>query len=149
MRGRIKKHSWREASPGALVVKNPSASVGVCKRCRFDPWVGKIHWRRKWHPTPVFLPGKSHGQRSLVGYSPWGCKRVRHDLATKTTTTQQHTSYVKLILPVIKERKEERERKSLPICDILPVKVALSCLTLCYPMYIQSMKFSSSEYWSG
>ena len=34
----------------------------------------KIPWRRKWQPTPVFLPGKSHGQRSLVGYSPWGCK---------------------------------------------------------------------------
>ena len=41
----------------------------------------KISWRRKWQPTPVFLPGKSHGQRSLVGYSPWGC-RVRHDWAT-------------------------------------------------------------------
>ena len=38
---------------------------------RFDPWVGKILWRRQWQPTPVFLPGKSHGQRRLVGYSPW------------------------------------------------------------------------------
>ena len=38
----------------------------------FDPWVGKILWRRKWQSTPVLLPGKSHGQRSLVGYSPWG-----------------------------------------------------------------------------
>ena len=45
-----------------------------CKRHRFNPWVGKIPWRRKWQPTPVFLPGKSHGQRSLVGYSPWGRK---------------------------------------------------------------------------
>ena len=35
-----------------------------------DPWVGEIPWRRAWHPTAVFLPGKSHGQRSLVGYSP-------------------------------------------------------------------------------
>ena len=40
------------------------------RRHRFDPWVGKIPWRRKWQPTPVFLPGESHGQRSLVGYSP-------------------------------------------------------------------------------
>ena len=40
----------------------------------FDPWVGKIPWRREWQPTPVFLPGESHGQRSLVGYSPWGRK---------------------------------------------------------------------------
>ena len=41
-----------------------------CRRPRFDPWVGKISWRRKWQPTPVFLPGISHGQRSLAGYSP-------------------------------------------------------------------------------
>ena len=45
-----------------------------CRRPRFDPWVGKIPWRRKWQSTPVLLPGKSHGQRSLVGYSPWGRK---------------------------------------------------------------------------
>ena len=45
-----------------------------------DPWVRKIPWRREWQPTPVFLPGKSHGQRNLEGYSPWGLKRVRHDL---------------------------------------------------------------------
>ena len=37
----------------------------------FSPWVGKMPWRRKWQPMPVFLPGESHGQRSLVGYSPW------------------------------------------------------------------------------
>ena len=42
----------------------------------FDPWVGKIPWRRKWQSTPVLLPGKSHGQRSLVGYSPWGHKKL-------------------------------------------------------------------------
>jgi len=41
---------------------------------RFDPWVGKILWRRKWQPTPVVLPGKFHGRRSLVDYSPWGLK---------------------------------------------------------------------------
>ena len=44
------------------------------RRPRFDPWVGKIPWRRKWQPTPVLLPGESHGGRSLVGYSPWGRK---------------------------------------------------------------------------
>ena len=44
--------------------------------------VGKIPWRRKWQPTPVFLPGKSHEQRSLVDCSPWGCKRVRHNSVT-------------------------------------------------------------------
>ena len=57
-------------------------SACQCRRCRghgFDPWVRKIPWRRKWQPTPIFLPGKSHGQRSLAGYSPWGSQRVRHD----------------------------------------------------------------------
>ena len=41
---------------------------------RFDPWIGKIPWRRKWQSTPIFLPGESRGQRSLMGYSPWGRK---------------------------------------------------------------------------
>ena len=49
-------------------------SARQCRRHRFDPWVGKIPWSRKWLPTPVFLPRKSHGLRSLVGYSPWGHK---------------------------------------------------------------------------
>ena len=41
------------------------------------PWVGKFPWRKAWQPTPAFLPGESHGQRSLMGYGPWGC-RVGH-----------------------------------------------------------------------
>ena len=45
-----------------------------CKRCRFNPWSRKIPWRSKWQPTPVFLPGKCHGQRSLAGHSPWARK---------------------------------------------------------------------------
>ena len=45
-----------------------------CRRPGFDPWVRKIPWRKKWQSTPVLLPGKSHGQRSLVGYSPW-CRK--------------------------------------------------------------------------
>ena len=47
------------------------------KRCEFDPWMRKIPWRRAWQPTPVFLSGESHGQRSLASYNPWG-RRVRH-----------------------------------------------------------------------
>ena len=50
---------------------NGEEFVCRCRRLRFNPWVGKTPWRRKWQPTPVFLPGESHGQRSLVGYSPW------------------------------------------------------------------------------
>ena len=58
-------------------------SACKCRKCEFYSWVRKIPWRRKWQPTPVFLPRKSHGQRSLVGHSVWGCKRVKHNLATK------------------------------------------------------------------
>ena len=58
------------ASQVVLVVESPPANAG--DRCRFDPWVGKIPWRRKWQPTPGFLPGESLGQRSLAGYRPWG-----------------------------------------------------------------------------
>ena len=50
-----------------------------CRRPGLDPWVGKIPWRRKWQPTPVSLPGKSHGQRSLASYSSMGSQRVQHD----------------------------------------------------------------------
>ena len=51
--------------PSGASGKNPAANAG-------DTWVRKIPWRRAWQPIPVFLPGESHGQRSLVGYSPWG-----------------------------------------------------------------------------
>ena len=71
-----------------LVVKNPPANAGdirdVCKM--FDPLVGKIPWSRKWQPTPVFLPGKLHGQRSLVVYSPWGCKELHMTECAHTHT---------------------------------------------------------------
>ena len=49
---------------------------------QFDPWVGKIPWRRKWQPTLEFLPGESHGQRSLAGYRPWG--REQSDMTEAT-----------------------------------------------------------------
>ena len=56
-----------------------------------DLWVRKIPWRRKWQFTPVLLPGKSHGQRSLVGYSPWGCKE-------SDTTERVHLRLIVLLL---------------------------------------------------
>ena len=58
----------------ALGVKNPPAKAGDIRDLQFDPWVRKIPWRRAGQPTSVFLPGESHGQRSLEGYSPLGHK---------------------------------------------------------------------------
>ena len=68
------------ASQVALVVKNQPASAG--DRHRSCPWVGKIPWRRAWQTFPVFLPEKSHGQRSWAGYSPWGHKELDTTEAT-------------------------------------------------------------------
>ena len=63
-----------------------------CRRCRFNPWLWKIP-QSKRQPAPVFLPGKSHGQRSLSGYSPWGCNTVGYHLAT--TQQWQNPVWVK------------------------------------------------------
>ena len=58
-------------SSGGTSDKESACHCRICRRRRFNPWVRKIPWRRAWQPTPVFLPGESHGQRSLGGYSPW------------------------------------------------------------------------------
>ena len=63
-------------NPGLLHCRQTLKCLSHQGRAGFDPWVGKIPWRRKWQSTPVLLPGKSHGQRSLVGYSPWGRKEL-------------------------------------------------------------------------
>ena len=62
--------------PGGACGTKPACQCRRHKRCWFDSWVTKIPWRRVWQPTPIFLPGKSHGQRSLAGYSPLGCKEL-------------------------------------------------------------------------
>ena len=75
--------------PGGLVIKNLPVNARRHRRCRFYPWVRKIPWRRKWQPTPVFLPGKSHGQRSMAGYSLW-CHR-ESDMTERLTHTYMYT----------------------------------------------------------
>ena len=74
-----------------------STKINLRLSHRFSPRVRKIPWIRKWQPTTVFLYGKSHGQRSLAGHSPWGCKRVRYDLATKQQQQQRFTHVVENI----------------------------------------------------
>ena len=60
--------------------------ISTCRRSRFNPWVRKIPWRRKWQPTPVFLPRESHGQRSFAAYSPWDGKES--DMTERPTHTK-------------------------------------------------------------
>ena len=77
--------------PGGSVIKNPPASRGR-RRCGFDTWVRKIPRRWAWQPTPVFLPGESHGQQSLVGYSSQG-----HEESNMTEATEHAHTYFDII----------------------------------------------------
>ena len=70
------RYSWNTGLPRWCKGKESACQCRRHKRHGFDPWVGKILWRRRWQLTPVFLPGESHGQRSLAGYSPWGHKEL-------------------------------------------------------------------------
>ena len=67
------------ASQEELVAKKPAANAGDTRHLDSTPWVGMVPLKRKWQPTPVFLPGESHGQRSLAGYSPRGHKESGMD----------------------------------------------------------------------
>ena len=89
------------------------------KRHGFGSWVGKIPWRRAWQPTPVFLPRESHGQRSLVGYSPWG-----HKESEMTKQLNDNNKCLRLL------------------------NVQVLCLSL-ESVVILSMGFSWQEYWNG
>ena len=72
-------HSYRiKELPRWLSSKESICQCRRYQRHGFDPWVGKSLWRKKWQPTPAFLPEKSHRQRSPVGYSPWGHKKDGH-----------------------------------------------------------------------
>ena len=95
---------WDSQVP--LAVENLPANAGDVGDARRSPWVGKVPWRREWQPTPVFLPGASLGQRSLVGYSAWGrrgqqdCsdpahtpKGPLHGLSSETQSTSVRRDY--------------------------------------------------------
>ena len=99
----LQSQSWNRTSLVAQRVKNPPAM----QKTLMDPWVGKIPRRRKWQPTPVFLPGEFHGQRNLVGYSPWG---------RKEWDTHTHT-ILECYLCILWECREKGVRIYLKICS--------------------------------
>ena len=100
------------------------------RRYGFDPWVRKIPWRRKRPPTPVFLPGKSNGQRSSVGYSPWGHKGVRHNWASMHTHMHLPFWQVKRMwthlssIFIISHPKDKLIKRSSVDCDTCFVSIA-------------------------
>ena len=75
-----------QKATGASLVARQVKNLPASGRPGFNPWVVKIPWRRSWHSTPVFLAGESHGQRSLAGCSPWGCKES--DTTERVSTAQ-------------------------------------------------------------
>ena len=79
----------------------------------FSPWVRKIPWRRKWQPTPVFLPGQFHGQRSLVGYCPWDHKESDRTKATQYITCMWNLHMTKHM----KQKETHRHRKQTCGCQ--------------------------------
>ena len=87
----------------ASLVSQKVKNLLACRRPRFDPLVGKIHWRREWLPTPVFLPRESRGQRILVGYSPWDHKesdtteQLIHTLFDDAYSPWKHDSETQVI----------------------------------------------------
>ena len=72
----MEKIKWSRGQWGFPWGPTGKEAACQCRRCGFDPWVRKTPWRRTWQSIPLFLPGKSHGQRRMVGYSLWGCKET-------------------------------------------------------------------------
>ena len=100
---------------------------------QFDPWIRKIPWRSKWQPTPLFLSGKSHGQRGLAGCSPWGLKES--DM-TECPLTRQHTLHnCSILLIIFESLLNISSDQSLSRVWLFQFSsVAESCPTLCDPM---------------
>ena len=110
----------KEGLPRYLKCKESSCQCRRCNRRRFNSWVRKIPWSRKWQPTPVFLPGKAHGQRSLKVYSPWGHNELDTTERLNTHTQKGHkllrkhkTEGTKLVLENKKRLFAESETQML------------------------------------
>ena len=106
--------------PGGVSGKESACQSRRHKRRRFNPWVTKIPWRRAWQITPVFLPGEFHGQRSLVGYSPWSHKKLdtteqapmgRNGYFVSWTTDLAYLKKLDLETETKKQLKKIRENK--------------------------------------
>ena len=107
--------------------KESASQCWRCQRCIFDAWVQKIPWRRAWQPTQVFLPRKSHEQRSLAGYSPWSHKELdptewlsRHSAIFRESESWKEDWEVTMHLPPPSE-------------GVLPIMASALPLGGCYP----------------
>ena len=102
--------------PGGAVVKSPPANAGDARGAGSIPGLGRSPWTRKWQPTPIFLPGKLHGQRSLVGYSTWGCNE-----SDRTEHTHTHT-------PSYSTLKSRDITLPTKVCPVKAMVFPMSCV---------------------
>ena len=100
-----------------------------CRRPGFDSWVWKIPWKRKWQSTPALLPGKSHGQRTLIGYSPWGHK--------ESDTTERLHFHFHL---QTRRRTLTRHRSFLDFLELWEKNIRCLCPTQPLPVYSTSLQ---------
>ena len=135
------RNLWRlRTSQAMLVLKNQPANAGDI-RGGGSTLLGKISWRRKWQPTPVFWPGESHGQRSLVGYSPWGSQRVRQDWRDLACTQHRKIQGKPNMMCSARDNMKSRESTLLQLES--PIKdFFFLCQVDCRMIFRQ-------EYWSG
>ena len=106
-------YTCRWASLVAQMVKH----LLQCRRPRFNPWIGKILWRRECQTTPVFLPGEFRGQRSLAGYGPWGCKECEVKSALGSITTNKASRVDGITVELFQILKDDAVKVPHSICQ--------------------------------
>ena len=138
----MKKTSEKSKTSQVVQCKEYTWQCRGCKRYGFIPWVRKILWNRKWQPTPVFLPGKLHGQRSLVGYNPWGCKESDMTVIKQTKQNIQYVNYICHILYkyIICNVKAGVKQQYMLLCCV--VSVVSHVQPFCDPMDCSPSGFS-------
>ena len=117
---------------GSSVVKSLPAML--------ETWVnllvGKIPWRREWQPIPIFLSGKSHGQRSLAGYSPWGHKRVGYDLSDWAHMRYPIIYIIVCLFPPMGRELQEGRGHGLSSFAGFPVPKTVPCIEWALSIYL-------------
>ena len=121
----LKAATIKQGFPGGTVVKSQPANAGDAKRLSFDSWIRMFPCSRKWQPTPVFLRGKVHGQRSLAGYSLWGRKQL--DMT-------EHTHYLSHTIP------DPNLKKQSDICQKFQCPFSYQHISVQHSRRIQSVE---------
>ena len=129
--------------PGGISGKESICQCRRHKRCGFNTWVMRIPWRRKWQPTPVFLPGESHGQRSLAGYCPRGHKE---------SDNAEHSTHYSRNQQIWKIWNFQTFHRTVLYVEKVSAVLSAGCMFLY--IYVQkyqhvhfSLVFSSSSFW--